>query len=70
MFTYLMNQLIATLRTFAKYLITNNTLFHKVVIHGCSDQSSVINSETDLRHRASMLGNGRGPREVGPRRTY
>ena len=36
----------------------------------CPDQSSVINPETDLRHRAPMLGDGRGPREGGPRRTY
>jgi len=33
----------------------------------CPDQSSVIDSEADLRHRTSILGNGREPREVGPR---
>jgi len=32
----------------------------------CPDQSSIIDPETDLRHRAPMLVNGRGPREVGP----
>ena len=36
----------------------------------CPDQSSVIDPGTDLRHRTPMLGNGRGPRKVGPRRTY
>jgi len=34
------------------------------------DQSSVINPETDLKHRAPMLGVGRWPRDVGPIRTY
>jgi len=29
----------------------------------CPDQSSAIDPETDLRHDAPMLGNGRGPRE-------
>ena len=36
----------------------------------CPDQSLVINSEADLKHHALMLGNGRGPHEVGPKRTY
>ncbi len=33
----------------------------------CPDRSSVMDSQADLRHRAPVLGNGRGLREVGPR---
>jgi len=33
----------------------------------CHDQSSVMDSEDDLRYRAPGLGNGREPRDVGPR---
>jgi len=33
----------------------------------CLDRSSNIDLEADLRHRVLMLGNGRGPREGGPR---
>ena len=35
----------------------------------CPDQSSVIDSETDLRHRALMYGKGRGSLKVGPKHT-
>jgi len=40
---------------------------HEIEIQRCPDRSSVMDSEADLRHRAPVLGNGRGPREVGPR---
>jgi len=33
----------------------------------CPDQSSVTDSEADLRHRAPVPGDGREPREVGTR---
>jgi len=36
----------------------------------CPDQTSVIDPGTELRHRAPMLGNGRGPQKVGSKRTY
>jgi len=39
-------------------------------IYNCLDQFSVIDLWTDLRHRAPMLGNGRGSHKVGPERTY
>jgi len=48
----------------------NEREYERRTYGNCPDQSSVLSLEADLRHHAPMLGNGRGPREVGPRRTY
>jgi len=51
-------------------LIPYNRLPWEFMKQTCPDQSSIIDPETDLRHRALMYGNERGSLKVGPRRTY